>query len=74
MVPRVSLHWVLNSLERGECMDPAENRVEIGPGPETAHQVEQSHLQHGQWHQASGRHIIGHGGGRVQEGIPLSTR
>ena len=31
MVPRVSLHWVLNSLERGECMDPAEYRVEIGP-------------------------------------------
>ena len=27
-VPCVSPHWVLDSLERGECMDPAEYRVE----------------------------------------------
>ena len=48
------LQWVMNSLERGgECMDPPEYRMEICPGPETAHQVKKFHLQQG-WQQQAG--------------------
>ena len=35
-VPCVSPHWVLDSLERGECMEPAEYRVERVKTAETS--------------------------------------
>ena len=45
----------MNSLERGgECMDPSEYRMEICPGLETAHQVEQFHIQQGLQQQGGG--------------------
>ena len=54
-------------------MDPAEYRVEIGPGPETAHQVEQFHLQQGQQQRAGGG--PGRALGRVRaQGVPYMQR